>query len=88
MVGGAREQSTNGSGEVAVWAARPTLAGLVCLLLAACTGGGGEPGKPAQPATPTLTLTVLSIPLNCQPVPGMPEGCQVGCIVAGHRDRI
>jgi polyhydroxybutyrate depolymerase len=78
MVGGAREQSTNGSGEVAVWAARPTLAGLACLLLAACTGGGGEPGKPAQPATPTLTLTVLSIPLNCQPVPGMPEGCQVG----------
>jgi polyhydroxybutyrate depolymerase len=28
MVGGARAQSTNGSGEVAEWAARPTLAGL------------------------------------------------------------
>jgi hypothetical protein len=24
------------------------------------------------------TLTVLSIPLSCQPVPGVPDGCQVG----------
>ena len=31
MVGGARAQSTNGSGEVAVWAARPTLAGLAAM---------------------------------------------------------
>jgi hypothetical protein len=36
-----------GLGEVAVLAARPTVAGLLCLLLAACTGGGGEPEAPA-----------------------------------------
>jgi polyhydroxybutyrate depolymerase len=64
--------------EVAVLAARPTLAGLACLLLAACTGGGGEPDKPAPAPAASLTLTVLSIPLNCQAVPGVPEGCQVG----------
>jgi hypothetical protein len=58
---------------------RATLAGLLCLLLAACTGGGGgEPDKPAQPAAPSLKLTVVSMPLNCQPVPGVPDGCQVG----------
>ena len=58
---------------------RATLAGLLCLLLAACTGGGGgEPGKPAHPAAPSLKLTVVSMPLNCQPVPDVPDGCQVG----------
>ena len=62
-------------GEVAVLATRRTLAALLCLLLAACTGGGGEP---EQPAAPSLTLTVVSVPLNCQAVPGVPEGCQVG----------
>jgi outer membrane biogenesis lipoprotein LolB len=36
-----------GFGEVAVLAARATLAGLVCLLLAACTGGNGsQPPRP------------------------------------------
>jgi hypothetical protein len=45
-----------------VLAARPTLAGLAGLLLAACTGGAGEPGKPAPAAAPSLTLTVLSVP--------------------------
>jgi polyhydroxybutyrate depolymerase len=58
---------------------RATLAGLLCLLLAACTGGGGgEPDKPARPAAPSLKLTVVSMPLNCRPVPGVPDGCQVG----------
>ena len=56
-------------------AARPTVAGLLCLLLAACTGGGG---KPEAPAVPSLRLTVASVPLSCQAVPGAPEGCQVG----------
>jgi polyhydroxybutyrate depolymerase len=60
-----------------VSATRPTLAALLLLLLAACTGGGGQP-KPAPPATPTLRLTVVSIPLSCQPVADMPDGCQVG----------
>jgi hypothetical protein len=59
-------------------ATRPTLAALLCLLLAACTGGGGELEEPAQPAAPSLTLTVVSMPLNCQAVPGVPAGCQVG----------
>jgi hypothetical protein len=49
MVPTARE-SAEAFGEVAVSATRPTLAGLVCLPLAACTGGGGEPDKPAEPA--------------------------------------
>jgi poly(3-hydroxybutyrate) depolymerase len=67
-----------GLGEVAVLAARPTVAGLLCLLLAACTGGGGEPEAPAAPSAPALRLTVASVPLSCQAVPGAPEGCQVG----------
>jgi polyhydroxybutyrate depolymerase len=58
-------------------AARPTVAALVCLLVAACTGGGA-PKAPAAPAQPSLRLTVVSIPLSCQAVAGMPEGCQVG----------
>jgi polyhydroxybutyrate depolymerase len=33
---------------------------------------------PCWPAGPSLTLTVASVPLNCQPVPGVPDGCQVG----------
>jgi len=57
---------------------RPTVAALVRLLLAACTGGGGQPAAPARPAEPSLRLEVVSIPLSCQEVPGMPEGCQVG----------
>jgi polyhydroxybutyrate depolymerase len=61
-----------------VLAARPTMAGLACLLLAACTGGGGGPRPPDRPAAPSLTLTVVSMPLSCQAVPGVPEGCQVG----------
>ena len=32
-------------GEVAVLATRPTVAALLCLLLAACTGGNGEPSN-------------------------------------------
>jgi polyhydroxybutyrate depolymerase len=67
-----------GFGEVAVLAARATLAGLVCLLLAACTGGNGEPAAPARPSAPSLRLSVISVPLNCAAVPGAPEGCQVG----------
>ena len=59
--------------------ARPALAGLALLLLAACTGGGGEDRQaPARPAGRSLRLTVVSVPLNCQEVPGMPAGCQVG----------
>ena len=59
--------------------ARPALAALVCLLLAACTGGGDEDRQaPGQPAGQSLRLTVVSVPLNCQEVPGMPAGCQVG----------
>jgi polyhydroxybutyrate depolymerase len=61
-----------------VLAARQALAALLCLLLAACTGGGGEREEPAPPLAPSLTLTVVSMPLNCQAVPGVPEGCQVG----------
>jgi polyhydroxybutyrate depolymerase len=57
---------------------RATVAALLCLLLAACTGGGGQPAAPARPAEPSLRLEVVSIPLSCQAVPGMPEGCQVG----------
>jgi hypothetical protein len=65
--------SAEGFGEVVV---RATLAAaLLYLLLAACTGGGGEP---EEPAAPSLTLTVVSMPLNCQAVPGVPAGCQVG----------
>jgi pimeloyl-ACP methyl ester carboxylesterase len=59
-------------------AARPTVVGLLCLLLAACTGGGGKPEAPAAPSAPSLRLTVASVPLSCQAVPGAPEGCQVG----------
>jgi hypothetical protein len=36
-----------GFGAVAVQA---TLTGLICLILAVCTGGGGEPGEPAGSA--------------------------------------
>jgi polyhydroxybutyrate depolymerase len=62
-------------------ATRPTVASLACLLgllLAACTGEGDEPEEPAQPAAPSLQLTVVSVPLSCQAVPGVPPGCQVG----------
>jgi hypothetical protein len=60
-------------------AARPILVGLALLLLAACTGGGGkDQPAPGQPAGESLRLTVASIPLNCQAVPGMPDGCQIG----------
>ena len=58
-------------------AARPVVVVLVCLVLAACTGGG-EPEGPAAPAEPSLQLTVVSMPLSCQAVPGVPDGCQVG----------
>jgi len=61
-----------------VLAARATLAGLVCLLLAACTGGSGEPAAQAPPSGPSLRLSVIGVPLNCAAVPGAPEGCQVG----------
>ena len=58
---------------------RATLAALVCLVLAACTGGGGKDRQaPDRPAGQSLRLTVVSIPLNCQEVPAMPAGCQVG----------
>jgi hypothetical protein len=60
-----------------VLAARPVVVVLVCLVLAACTGGG-EPEGPAAPAEPSLQLTVVSMPLSCQAVPGVPDGCQVG----------
>ena len=42
-------------------ATRATVAAVVGLLLAACTGRG-EPAVPARPATPSLRLTVVSIP--------------------------
>jgi hypothetical protein len=57
---------------------RATLAGLLCLLVAACSGGNDGTEEPARPAAPALRLTVVSMPLNCQPAPGVPEGCQVG----------
>jgi hypothetical protein len=64
-----------------VAATRPTVATLACLLgllLAACSGGGDEPEEPARPAAPSLQLTVVSVPLSCQAVAGVPPGCQVG----------
>jgi hypothetical protein len=51
-----------GFGEVAVLAARATLAGLVCLLLAACTGVSDEPAAPAPPSVPSLRLTSSACP--------------------------
>jgi hypothetical protein len=57
------------------WPALPACLGL---LLAACSGGGDEPEEPARPAAPSLQLTVVSVPLSCQAVPGVPAGCQVG----------
>ena len=58
---------------------RAALAALVCLVLAACTGGGGKDQEPPdRPAGRALRLAVVSVPLNCQEVPGMPAGCQVG----------
>ena len=57
---------------------RATLAALVCLVLAACSGGDGDKGAPDRPAGQALRLTVVSIPLNCQSVPDMPAGCQIG----------
>jgi hypothetical protein len=77
MVGTGPMGIAEGFGEVAVPAARPIVVVLVCLVLAACTGGG-EPEAPAAPAEPSLQLTVVSMPLSCQAVPGVPEGCQVG----------
>jgi hypothetical protein len=59
-------------------ATRRTTTALACLALAACTGGGGEPTATDPPASSTLRLTVVSMPLSCQSVPGVPEGCQVG----------
>lgn len=58
---------------------RATLAGLLCLLLAAC---GGRPERPAPApeaaAGPSLTLTVVSVPLDCRPAPDLPPGCRAG----------
>jgi hypothetical protein len=62
-------------------ATRPIVASLACLLgllLPACSGGDGETEDPARPAAPSLQLTVVSVPLSCQAVPGVPPGCQVG----------
>jgi hypothetical protein len=65
---------------------RATLAALVCLVLAACTGGGGKDQEPPdRSAGRALRLAVASVPLNCQEVPGMPAGCQVGAGGAGRR---
>jgi polyhydroxybutyrate depolymerase len=64
------------SREVAV---RATVVGLLCLLLAACTGGAGDRAEPERPAaTPSFQLTVASVPLSCQLLAGGPDGCQVG----------
>jgi hypothetical protein len=78
---------SRGLGEVAV---RATLAALVCLVLAACTGGGGEERQAAdRVAGKSLQPTVVSIPLNCQAVPGMPAGCEVGGSgVAGNLGKV
>jgi len=61
-----------------VLAARPAVAVLACLLLAACTGGNDQPAGPDASAGGSLRLTVASVPLNCAAVPGAPDGCQVG----------
>jgi polyhydroxybutyrate depolymerase len=57
---------------------RAIVAGLLCLVLAACTGGDGDRPEPERPARPSLQVSVASVPLNCQAVPNVPEGCQVG----------
>jgi polyhydroxybutyrate depolymerase len=58
---------------------RATAAGLLCLLLAACTGGRADRSGPAAPETgPSLTLTVVVAPLDCQPAPEGRGGCRGG----------
>src|SRR4029453_16206782 len=78
MVGTARWGSLRQFGEVAVPPARPAVAVLPCLLLAACTGGNDQAAGPDVSAGGSLRLTVASVPLNCEAVPGAPDGCQVG----------
>jgi pimeloyl-ACP methyl ester carboxylesterase len=69
---------------------RATLAALACLVLAACTGGGGEDRQATdRPAGQSLQLTVVSIPLDCQAVPATPDGCEVGGSgVAGNLGKV
>jgi polyhydroxybutyrate depolymerase len=58
---------------------RATAAGLLCLLLAACGGRADRPGGAAgREAGPSLTLTVVSVPLDCQPTPDIKGGCRAG----------
>ncbi|HET6748520.1 MAG TPA: PHB depolymerase family esterase [Actinomycetes bacterium] len=59
---------------------RATLAGLLCVLLAACGGGRADRPAPApEPAAgPSLTLTVVSVPLDCRPAADLPPGCRAG----------
>ena len=72
MVGTARWGSLRDSGRLPCWPpARPWP---VC---SACSWPPA-PEAPAAPSAPTLRLTVASVPLSCQAVPGAPEGCQVG----------
>src|SRR4029453_18090436 len=78
MVGTARWGSLRQFGEAPVPPARPAVAVLACLLLAACTGGNDQAAGPDVSAGGSLRLTVASVPLNCAALPGAPDGCQVG----------
>jgi polyhydroxybutyrate depolymerase len=59
---------------------RATAAGLLCLLLAACTGGRADRPEAAagREAGSSLTLTVVSVPLDCRPTPDLQGGCRAG----------
>jgi polyhydroxybutyrate depolymerase len=59
---------------------RAAAAGLACLLLAACTGGGSgrSEAQAGIAAEPSLQLAVVSRPLDCRPTADVPAGCAVG----------
>ena len=65
----------------AAWTAgrRAATLGLLCLLLAACTGHpAGRPQAAGRAAGPSLGLAVVARPLDCQPTADVPVGCEVG----------
>jgi polyhydroxybutyrate depolymerase len=59
---------------------RAAVAGLACLLVAACTGGRADRSEPPAGigAGSSLELAVVARPLDCQPTVDVPAGCEVG----------
>jgi polyhydroxybutyrate depolymerase len=59
---------------------RAAAAGLLCLLMVACTGERADRPQAAagRAAGPSLEFAVVARPLDCQPTADVPAGCEIG----------